>query len=233
MTPLSFFLRTLRRTSAILLGVTIVLVHPSLRWQGQAVRAQKSPAAAAVDGLTAALRDDDARVRSAAAAALDEILRGVLGRHPAFSPGAARAVQPRGLEDLTRDLGASDPATRTRAACGLRDLGAAAAPAIASLVALLADGAPVDPTVCKLNWRNSELTSPGEQAASALVAIGSRAFEPVLGALKSAAWMARRNAAWALGALDDRRATPALLPALKDEDARVRRQAAWAIGAIR
>ena len=83
-------------------------------------------------------------------------------------------------------------------------------------------------------WRGGQqdLTSPGEQAAAALAAIGSRAFEPVLAALGHDAWIARRNAAWTLGALDDDARVPALLRALRDREAPVREQSAWALGAI-
>ena len=84
------------------------------------------------------------------------------------------------------------------------------------------------------SWRGTadDLTSPGEQAAAALVAIGTRAFQPVLGALHSAVWIARRNAAWALGAFDDQRAVAALIDTLKDREPGVREQAAWALGAL-
>lgn len=144
------------------------------------------------------------------------------------------AVQRRDVSVLTKELGASDPETRTRAACGLRELGAAAAAAIPALVGVLGDGAPVDPALCELRWwrGNVSLTSPGEQAASALVSIGSRAFEPVLGTLKSGLWIARRNAAWAMGAFADRRAVEALIAALNDTEAGVREQVAWALGAL-
>lgn len=152
----------------------------------------------------------------------------------AGSGGRLDAHQRRDISVLTGDLGAPDPETRTRAACGLRELGAAAAAAIPALVNVLGDGSPVDPTVCALRWwgRQGNLTSPGEQAASALVSIGSRAFEPVLGALKSGLWVARRNAAWAMGALADRRAVDALIAALTDSEASVREQVAWALGAL-
>ena len=230
MTPLAFFLRTLWKTSAIFLGVTLVFVNP-LHWTlpQQAVTAQKSPKQAAIDGLIAALNDRDRSVRRTAASSLEYI--GGATANPVLA--ALREDQAREVSDLTRDLGAPEPAARTRAACELRELGSQAAPAIPALVRLLADGAPVDPAVCQLQWwRNNELTSPGEQAASALVAIGSRSFDPLLGALKSAAWIARRNAAWALGALDDRRAVGALVGALKDSESPVRGHAAWALGAI-
>src|SRR6185503_3704320 len=94
---------------------------------------------------------------------------------------------------------------------------------------------PIESSVCGRRWWRGEandLTSPGEQAAAALVAIGTRAFQPVLSALGSTTWAARRNAAWALGALDDQRAVSALVAALKDREPGVREQVAWALGAI-
>ena len=133
-------------------------------------------------------------------------------------------------------LGSADPSVRAHAACELRELGRDAAPMIDRLIAMLADASPVDPAVCgERTWRfrgAQELTSPGEQAASALVAIGAQT-EPVLRkTLGGPAWIARRNAAWALGALKDSEAVPALIDALKDTDAGVREQVAWALGAI-
>jgi len=143
--------------------------------------------------------------------------------------------EPRATRELIADLDAVDAAVRARAACGLRELGDRAAGAIAPLVKLLADGSPVEGNVCGRRWWHGgthDLTSPGEQAASALAAIGSQAFQPVLAALRQEAWIARRNAAWALGALDDNQAVPALIDALRDREAPVREQAAWALGAI-
>ena len=133
-------------------------------------------------------------------------------------------------------LASADPSVRARAACELRDLGRDAAPMIDRLTAMLADASPVDPAVCgERTWRfrgAQESTTPGEQAASALVAVGERT-EPVLRkTLAGPAWVARRNAAWALGALKDSEAVPALIDALKDTDAGVREQVAWALGAI-
>lgn len=136
-------------------------------------------------------------------------------------------------------LASSDPEARTKAACALREMGRDAAPALPRLAALLADGSPVDAAVCgDRAWRfhgmreANALTSPGEQAASAMVAIGSPSFAPFSQALAGPAWIARRNAAWGLGALDASEAVPALVEALKDTEAGVREQAAWALGAI-
>ncbi len=154
-----------------------------------------------------------------------------------ISSGASFAHQERRLQvrDLISQLSAADPATRAKGACALRELGDEAAPAIDALVALLADGAPVDRSVCERNWgrwNSDHTTTPGEQAASALVAIGGHTLKPLHAALKHSSWIARRNAAWALGALDDGGAAPLLIGALKDAEAGVRKQAAWALGAI-
>lgn len=225
MSVTAFFVRTLLKASAIFLGATIAIVQPvpGTSTSPTAVTAHKSPRNTAVDALRHALHDDDDAVRRAAAEAIAVI-----------DAGALALRQPREIVDLTKDLAASDPAARTRAACALREHGETAASAIQPLVQLLGDGAPVDPSVCERRWwRNSDtVTSPGEQAAAALVAIGSRAFDPVLGTLRSHLWIARRNAAWALGALDDGRAVAALIEALKDPEASVRHQVAWALGAI-
>lgn len=133
-------------------------------------------------------------------------------------------------------LASADPAVRTRAACDLRVFGSQASPYTPRLVAMLDDASPVDPAVCgERTWRArgaQDSTTPGEQAASVLVAIGASSERPLLEALHRPAWIARKNAAWALGALDASEAVPALIDALKDTDAGVREQVAWALGAI-
>src|SRR5262245_27368495 len=136
---------------------------------------------------------------------------------------------------LIAELRANDAVARTRAACGLRELGDAAGEAIDPLVALLDDASPVEPTVCERRWwrgSDNDQTTPGEQAASALVAIGSCAVPAVLAALQRPSWVARRNAAWALGALDDSRAVKPLIDVIRDREPQVREQAAWALGAL-
>jgi HEAT repeat protein len=156
---------------------------------------------------------------------------------------AAIAVSPHQNEARTRAAGltSADPAVRTRAACELRELGSDAVSAIKELAALLADGSPVERTVCgERTWGSGrykndngvEMTSPGEQAASALVAIGSPAYEPLTHALKGNAWIARKNAAWGLGALGNRDAAPLLATTLRDAEAPVRNESAWALGAL-
>jgi HEAT repeat protein len=133
-------------------------------------------------------------------------------------------------------LKSADPAVRARAACELREMGSAASAAMDALVALLDDGSPVDAAVCaERTWRwkgQNATTTPGEQAASALVAIGSASFDPLVHAVQSPGWIARENAVWALGALDNRKAVPAVVGSLRDSEAAVRRRGAWALGAL-
>jgi HEAT repeat protein len=151
------------------------------------------------------------------------------------APAWAISSQPQAIKQLAAQLTAADPEARARAACELGSRGDDAAEAIAPLVALLADGSPVQSPVCERRWWRGgpdEVTTPGEQAAAALVSIGTRSFEPVLTALHAPTWVTRRNAAWALGAFDERRAVTALIEALKDREPGVREQVAWALGAI-
>ena len=136
-------------------------------------------------------------------------------------------------------LASADPSTRARAACELRALGSQAAPAMPRLIAMLEDGSPVDAAVCgERTWGNGrfrgaqESTTPGEQAASALVAIGTPAYDPLTRALAAPAWITRTNAAWALGALGNRRAAPLLSRSLADAEPTVRKRSAWALGAL-
>lgn len=141
------------------------------------------------------------------------------------------------LRSSTAALKSPDPASRTRAACDIRELGSGAQEAIPALLDLLADGSPVDPAVCdERTWRWTQqravTTTPGEQAASALVAIGTPAYEPLTRVLKGPVWIARGNAAWALGALGNHAATPLLAAVLRDTEPAVRRRGAWALGAL-
>ena len=138
------------------------------------------------------------------------------------------------VRTLTGRLAAADPASRARAACELSKHGRDAAAALDALIELLGDGAPVPVSVCRRHWGESDetVTTPGQLAASALVAIGSRTVPRLMLAADSPAWLARRNAAWALGALDDIRAVPALTKLLSDAEPQVREQASWALGAL-
>lgn len=141
------------------------------------------------------------------------------------------------VPDLIARLRDRDPSARAMAACELQHLGSTARPAIAALVERLSDPSPVDPQVCGegRHYRTRDVeqqTTPGEEAAAALVAIGTAALEPLIAAARAPQWVARRNAVWALGALDDRRAIPPGLISLKDSEPPVRKVAAWALGAL-
>jgi HEAT repeat protein len=145
-----------------------------------------------------------------------------------------------GTQDVTgliAQLRAADPNTRASAACALEKLGTGARTAIPALVERLSDASPVDPKVCgedRNYWRKDyeQMTSPGEEAAAALVSIGTSALQPLVGAARAPQWVARRNAVWALGALEDERGIPPALTALKDSEPPVRATAAWALGAL-
>ena len=150
------------------------------------------------------------------------------------SESSALGLQSRNIKELTAALSAADPAVRAQAACDLKEEGEAAADATEPLLRLLADGSPVERSVCQERWwRNGDLlTTPGQQAAAALVSIGSRTFDALLKTLRQPQWIARRNAAWAMGALDDSRAVKPLIAAMSDVEPEVRAQAAWALGAL-
>ncbi|MGH9330590.1 MAG: HEAT repeat domain-containing protein [Vicinamibacterales bacterium] len=144
---------------------------------------------------------------------------------------------PQDVTGLIAKLRAADPAARASAACELEKLGTGARTAIPALVERLADASPVDPKVCgedRNYWKKDyeQQTSPGEEAAAALVAIGTSSLQPLVGAARAPQWVARRNAVWALGALDDERGVTPVLAALKDSEPPVRAIAAWALGAL-
>jgi HEAT repeat protein len=162
--------------------------------------------------------------------------------HAAYSVSAwaGAAAVPDDPSSLRERLRNNDPAERARAACAAKKLGDDARPLIKDLAALLADDATVPGDVCGDwggRWSGGSdsrefQTTPGEKAAAALVAAGSAAYEALAAALRSSQWQARKNAAWALGALDDRRAVDSLIAGLRDAEAPVRRNAAWALGAL-
>ena len=140
-------------------------------------------------------------------------------------------------EALVANLSAADPTLRARAACELRKHVEDATAALGTFVALLEDGAPVQGEACRRRWGRAldggrDVTTPGQEAAATLVAIGQRAVPPLLAALDNPSWVARRNAAWGLGALDEPRAVEPLIRLMKDPEPAVREQAAWALGVL-
>ena len=86
---------------------------------------------------------------------------------------------------------------------------AAAADAVDPLVELLGDATEINPAQYRASRALMKLTL-GEEAAAALVNIGHPSIEPLIRVLKTSPMPeARKNAAWALGALHDSGATSA------------------------
>ena len=188
--------------------------------EDNAVEALGKIGAPAVEPLIAALRDEDWYVRENAAEALGETKD-------------ARAVKP--LIEALKDLN-----IRSRAAEALGEIKDVRA--IDPLIAALGDeeqyfrnnvagalgkiGAPaVAPLMAALRGHVRE------NAVGALGKIGAPAVAPLIAALKDEDTNVRRNAADALGEVNDVRAVEPLIEALKDPN--VRRNAADALGEIK
>src|SRR5437764_7622324 len=139
------------------------------------------------------------------------------------------------------ELSSPDPVKRATAACALKRMGARATAAIPSLVGLLADDTSIEPIRCEDvgAYKSSEKTSPGEEAAKALAAMGGAAVAPLSDALGNSNWKVRKVAAWALGeirsanAADRKVRVERLTAALGDAQWEVRSNAAWALGELR
>lgn len=141
---------------------------------------------------------------------------------------------------LTKGLNDPDAETRAQSACALGQAGERAVTAIPALIKLLDDGARIDPQqVCRRSFDDlggqpdhESLVehSVGEAAVAALIAIGKPSVEPLIAALKDGPVRTRKNSAWALAQLRDRRALQPLLVAVKDEARQVRAYAAAALG---
>lgn len=157
-------------------------------------------------------------------------------RQQAPSAAGPRAPSEKDLSTVIEMLRSPDPVVRVSVACARDVFNASAAAVIPALVELLDDAEPVAPEVCREDhrrwWGDEQPITPGEAAARALVRIGNASVDPLIAALTSSAAVARRNAAWALGALDDQRAVTPLVASLKDSAPNVREQASWALGAI-
>ncbi len=103
-------------------------------------------------------------------------------------------------------LRSGKPQQKAAAAYWLGQQRAAAASAVDPLVDLLGDATEVDAT--QYRQRPLDKMTLGEEVAAALVNIGHPAIEPLIHVLKTSPQAeARKNAAWALGALHDTGAT--------------------------
>lgn len=99
------------------------------------------------------------------------------------------------------------PQQKAAAAYWLGQQHLAAAPAVNPLVELLGDSSPIDAGRYRSSAVVEKLTL-GEEAAAALVNIGHPSIDALIRVLKtSPVAEARKNAAWALGALHDTGAT--------------------------
>ena len=104
-------------------------------------------------------------------------------------------------------LRSSNPQEKAAAAYWLGQQRSAAAKAVDPLIELLGDSTQVDPARYRSKTALQKMTV-GEEAAAALVNIGRASIEPLIHVLKNSPEPeARKNAAWALGALHDTGAT--------------------------
>ncbi len=121
--------------------------------------------------------------------------------------GSRRSVTPaRGVEnEVARHIAvlkSGKAQQRAAAAYWLGQQRAAAALAVDPLVELLGDATAVDPA--QYRQRRMDKMTLGEEVAAALVNIGHPSIEPLIKVLKTSPQSeARKNAAWALGALHD------------------------------
>jgi HEAT repeat protein len=162
------------------------------------------------------------------------------------SSGATQTVRtgsplgsPATVADRIAALAASDPVARAFAACELGLLRHDAAPALAALIQLLPDAAPIDPVFCgrdefgPITMLTSRRSAPGLEAARALAAIGAAGVEPLLNAARGDEAGARRHAVHALTAVRDSRVAPLFVAVSTDPDPQVRRDAALGLGRFR
>jgi HEAT repeat protein len=164
---------------------------------------------------------------------------GAAGRPP--EPAAAQRVPqpaPRQTADDIRAqiaaLEAPDPVARAIAACFLARMRLDAIPAIPALTRLLADAAVIDPVICTrdgaVTAQATLTTTPGFEAARALVAAGDEGINTLLAAAVSSNVVVRRHAMRGLTYLRDRRTLPIFLDAIRDADAQIRVDAARGLG---
>lgn len=107
-------------------------------------------------------------------------------------------------------LKSGKPQQKAAAAYWLGQQHGAAALAVDSLLEFLGDIREIDPA--KYRPRRYEKMTLGEEVAAALVNIGHPSIEPLIKVLKTSPQSeARKNAAWALGALHDTGATSSQL----------------------
>jgi HEAT repeat protein len=125
----------------------------------------------------------------------------------AFAGGPTEASDKKLLADAITShiemLKSGKPQQRAAAAYWLGQQHSAAAVAVGNLVELLGDSNEVNPSQYRVKRVLRKLTL-GEEVAAALVNIGHPSIDPLIRVLKTSPDAeARKNAAWALGALHD------------------------------
>ncbi len=115
------------------------------------------------------------------------------------------------VAEKVRELGATDPVKVAGAAYWLGEEGVKDKAAITQLAAVLGDNRSVNPAQYRKSTPgHADTTTPGQEAATALVKIGDPAVEALIHVLKTSPnAVARQNAAWALGLIQDRHALSA------------------------
>ena len=123
----------------------------------------------------------------------------------AGSPGnvADKKLSADGISKQISVLKTGKPQQRAAAAYLLGQQHSAAASAVEGLIELLGDLSQIDPAQYRATKVFQKMTL-GEEVASALVNIGQPSIDPLIRVLKTSPDAeARKNAAWALGALHD------------------------------
>ena len=143
--------------------------------------------------------------------------------------------------DLSQDLRtqierlySEDPVQRGNAVVSLGQMGSRAAPAVAFLVAMGHDHAPLRLVPMGVVNPDGEIarTSPAREAMNALVKIGKVAVEPLIVALRDPDAYVRDNAVSALIGIDDSRALEPVISVMGDPDENVRQNAAVAVAVL-
>jgi HEAT repeat protein len=134
------------------------------------------------------------------------VLFGLTGFSPKRSTTSSSSGESDAIARHIAVLKSGKPQQKAAAAYWLGQQRSAAAPAIAPLVELLGEAIEVDAR--QYRQRPLEKMTLGEEVAAALVNIGHPSIEPLIRVLKTSPQPeARKNAAWALGALHDTGAT--------------------------
>jgi HEAT repeat protein len=134
------------------------------------------------------------------------VLFGLTGFGPKRSTTSSPGGESEAIARHIAMLRTGKPQQKAAAAYWLGQQRAAAAEAVDPLLQLLGDVTAIDPK--QYRQRPLEKMTLGEEVAAALVNIGHPAVEPLIRVLKNSPRAeARKNAAWALGALHDTGAT--------------------------